>query len=99
MDVRTYFDRMAEHWDDEVTPIDEARRTIVFLSEIGEQTHILDVACGTGAMFEAYEEKRPKHVTAIDLSEKMAESLLHEEADIRKVNSGLPIWYQLFPDF
>ena len=39
MDVRTYFDRMAEHWDDEVTPIDEARRTIVFLSEIGEHTY------------------------------------------------------------
>ena len=72
MDLRTYFDRMADHWDDEVTSIDEARRTIVFLSEIGEQTHILDVACGTGAMFEAYQEKRPKHVTAIDLSEKMA---------------------------
>ena len=34
-------------------------------------------------MFEAYQEKRPKHVTDIDLSEKMAESLLHEEADIR----------------
>ena len=50
-------------------------------------------------MFEAYQEKRPKHVTDIDLSEKMAESLFHEEADIRKVNSGLPIWYQLFPDF
>lgn len=50
-------------------------------------------------MFEAYQEKRPKHVKDIDLSEKMAESLLHEEADIRKVNSGLPIWYQLFPDF
>lgn len=82
-----------------MTPIDEARHTIVFLSEIGEQTYILDVVCGTGAMFEAYQEKRPKHVTDIDLSEKMAESLLYEEADIRNVNSGLPIWYQLFPDF
>ena len=57
MDLRTYFDRMAEHWDDEVTSIDEARRTIVFLSEIGEQTHILDVACGTGAMFEHIRKK------------------------------------------
>lgn len=73
MDIKTYFNSLAEHWDRETEPIDDARRSIVFLSEIGEDTCVLDVACGTGAMFEAYKEKNVQHVSAIDLSEKMAE--------------------------
>lgn len=34
---------------------------------------VLDVACGTGAMFEALRERKPSHITAVDLSEKMIE--------------------------
>lgn len=33
----------------------------------------MDVACGTGAMFEALRERKPSHITAVDLSEKMIE--------------------------
>ena len=45
------------------------------MSCIGEQEKgcLLDVACGTGAMFEALRERKPSHITAVDLSEKMIE--------------------------
>lgn len=73
MDVKTYFDKMADTWDEDILPIDEVRRCIVFLSGVKEHTRVLDVACGTGAMFVALQEKNPEHITAIDVSEKMAE--------------------------
>ena len=42
------------------------------MSCIGEQEKgcLLDVACGTGAMFEALRERKPSHITAVDLKEK-----------------------------
>lgn len=72
MDIRTYFNQRAEHWDDGEVPIDAVRRIIAYLSDVHERT-VLDVACGTGAMFEALKEQKPSHITAIDLSEKMIE--------------------------
>lgn len=73
MDIKTYFDERAAHWDEGGQPIDEVRRTIAFLSDIRPAMHVLDVACGTGAMFAALKEQNPAHITAIDLSEKMSE--------------------------
>lgn len=73
MDIKSYFNKMADNWDEDILPIDEIRRCIVFLSGIKEHTHILDVACGTGAMFTALQEKNSEHVTAVDISEKMVE--------------------------
>lgn len=73
MDIKSYFDKMADNWDEDILPIDEIRRCIVLLSGIKEHTRILDVACGTGAMFAALQEKNPERVTAVDISEKMVE--------------------------
>ena len=72
MDIRTYFNQKAEHWDDGEVSIDTVRRIIGYLSDIRGH-RVLDVACGTGAMFEALKEQQPSHITAIDLSEKMIE--------------------------
>lgn len=73
MDIKSYFDKMADNWDEDILPIDETRRCIVRLSGIKEYTHVLDVACGTGAMFTALQEKNPEHITAVDISEKMVD--------------------------
>lgn len=42
MDVKTYFDKMADTWDEDILPIDEVRRCIVFLSGVKEHTRVLD---------------------------------------------------------
>ena len=73
MDIRTYFNQRAAHWDDGEQSVDQIRRMIAFLSDIQEGMSVLDVACGTGAMFEALRERKPSHITAVDLSEKMIE--------------------------
>ena len=73
MDIRTYFNQRAAHWDDGEQSDDQIRRMIAFLSDIQEGMSVLDVACGTGAMFEALRERKPSHITAVDLSEKMIE--------------------------
>lgn len=72
MDIRTYFNQRAAHWDDGEKSVDDVRRIIAYLSDVQGRT-VLDVACGTGAMFEALKEQKPAHITAIDLSEKMIE--------------------------
>ena len=69
MDIRTYFNQRAAHWDDGEQSVDQIRRMIAFLSDIQEGMSVLDVACGTGAMFEALRERKPSHITAVDLSE------------------------------
>ena len=56
MDIRTYFNQRAAHWDEGEQSIDQIRRMIAFLSDIQEGMSVLDVACGTGAMFEALRE-------------------------------------------
>ena len=55
MDVKTYFDKMADTWDEDILPIDEVRRCIVFLSGVKEHTRVLmwlvvqaPVCCFTG---------------------------------------------------
>ncbi len=73
MDIKAYFDKMADTWDEDILSIDEVRRCIVLLSGVKAHTRVLDVACGTGAMFSALQEKNPEYITAIDLSEKMVE--------------------------
>ena len=73
MDIRTYFNQRAAHWDDGEQSVDQIRRMIAFLSDIQEGMSVLDVACGTGAMFEALRERKPSHITTVDLSEKMIE--------------------------
>ena len=61
MDIRTYFNQRAAHWDDGEQSVDQIRRMIAFLSDIQEGMSVLDVACGTGAMFEALRERKPSH--------------------------------------
>ena len=48
MDIRTYFNQRAAHWDDGEQSVDQIRRMIAFLSDIQEGMSVLDVACGRG---------------------------------------------------
>ena len=58
MDIRTYFNQRAAHWDDGEVPIDAVRRIIAYLSDVQAGRTVLDVACGTGAMFEGIERTK-----------------------------------------
>ncbi len=80
-DIISFFDRYAPSWDaDQVdkTPIIE---TILDLARIGPGQHILDIACGTGILFDHY-RKRGAAVTGIDISPEMVRIAREKYPDI-----------------
>ena len=71
-DVIEYFDRCAPTWDGEMRKDDEILAAILDNAEVGEGMDVLDVACGTGALFPHYLKRNVASVTGIDISPEMA---------------------------
>ena len=72
-DVIEFFDRCAPDWDAEMIKSDAIIGKILDNVEVGAGMDILDVACGTGVMFDYYLDRKVASVTGIDISPKMAE--------------------------
>ena len=71
-DIIAFFDRCAPSWDAEMIKSDRIIGTILDNAQVGQGQHILDVACGTGVMFDYYLERGAASVTGIDISPEMA---------------------------
>ena len=71
-DVIAFFDRCAPTWDAEMIKNDVTIGKILDNAEVGEGMDILDVACGTGVMFDYYLQRGVASVTGIDISPEMA---------------------------
>ena len=71
-DVIAFFDRCAPSWDAEMIKSDVKIEKILDNAEVGENMDILDVACGTGVMFDYYLQRGVASVTGIDISPEMA---------------------------
>ena len=71
-DVIEFFDRCAPSWDAEMIKNDAIINRILDNAEVGAGMDILDVACGTGVMFEYYLQRGAASVTGIDISSEMA---------------------------
>lgn len=71
-DVIEFFDRCAPTWDAEMIKNDRIIETILDNAEIDADMDILDVACGTGVMFDYYLRRSVASVTGIDISPEMA---------------------------
>ena len=71
-DVIEFFDRCAPSWDAEMIKSDAKIGKILDNAEVGEGMEILDVACGTGVMFDYYLQRGVASVTGIDISPEMA---------------------------
>ena len=66
--VAAYFNTLAENWDRDNAPGAGEAGRILELADIRAGGQILDVACGTGAMFPYYLERGVKSVTGVDIS-------------------------------
>lgn len=67
------------------------RRRAVRLCEIRPSDHVLDVACGTGDLTEAFARARPASVTGLDFTQEMLE-IAHVKAQRRLANRpGIPM--------
>ena len=71
-DVIEFFDRCAPGWDAGMIKSDKIIGTILDNAEVGPDMTVLDVACGTGVMFDYYLERGAASVTGIDISPEMA---------------------------
>ena len=84
-DIIEFFDRCAPTWDTEMIKNDEIIDKILDNAEIQESQHILDVACGTGVLFDYYLDRNVASVTGIDISPEMAKIAQRKYADNPKV--------------
>ena len=71
-DVIEFFDRCAPTWDAGMIKNDVIIGKILDNAEVSEGMDILDVACGTGVMFDYYLARNVSGVTGIDISPEMA---------------------------
>ena len=71
-DVIAFFDRCAPTWDAEMIKSDVKIGRILDNAEVYADMDVLDVACGTGVMFDYYLSRNVASVTGIDISPEMA---------------------------
>ena len=71
-DIIAFFDRCAPTWDAEMIKSDVKIGKILDNAEVGPGMDVLDVACGTGVMFDYYLNRDVASITGIDISPKMA---------------------------
>ena len=71
-DIIAFFDRCAPNWDADMVKNDVIIGKILDNAEVGEGMDVLDVACGTGVMFDYYLSRGVASVTGIDISPEMA---------------------------
>ena len=71
-DIIAFFDRCAPSWDAEMIKNDTIIGKILDNAEIAEGMTVLDVACGTGVLFDYYLQRNVASVTGIDISPEMA---------------------------
>ena len=71
-DIIEFFDRCAPTWDAEMIKSDVIIGKILDHAEVGEGMDVLDVACGTGVMFDYYLQRNVASVTGIDIAPEMA---------------------------
>ena len=71
-DIIQFFDRCAASWDDTMIKSDVIIGKILDNAELSAGMDVLDVACGTGVMFDYYLERNVASVVGIDIAPEMA---------------------------
>ena len=84
-DIIEFFDRCAASWDAEMIKSDVIIGKILDNAEVGAGMDVLDVACGTGVMFDYYLQRGVASVTGIDIAPEMARIAAQKYADEPKV--------------
>ena len=84
-DVIAFFDRCAPSWDAEMIKSDVKIGKILDNAEVGAGMDVLDVACGTGVMFDYYLSRGVASVTGIDIAPEMAKIAAQKYANEPKV--------------
>lgn len=81
--VALYFDSIAGNWDKRSNPPFEILEKIADIAGISEGKTVLDVGCGTGVMTPVFLKRNVKHITALDISQKMLDAAKEKYGDKR----------------
>ena len=84
-DIIEFFDRCASTWDADMIKSDVIIGKILDNTEVGAGMDVLDVACGTGVMFDYYLDRDVSSVTGIDIAPEMAKIAAEKYASESKV--------------
>ena len=112
-DIIEFFDRCASTWDADMIKSDVIIGRILDNAEVGAGMDVLDVACGTGVMFDYYLQRGVASVTGIDIAPEMAKIAAQKYAaeervqvicgDVEEVTFGKKfdriVVYNAFPHF
>ena len=82
-DVISFFDDCAKNWDSINLQNHNTINKILDIAGICEGKRVLDVACGTGVLFDEYLKRNVQSVTAIDISKEM---VLHAKEKHPEIN-------------
>lgn len=91
---KEYFDSIASKWDNFSVNNPDGVRTAVSLCGIKEGYKVVDIACGTGVLFDEILAKNPSALWGVDLSDKML-----EEASKKHTDSRISLWAGDFDEF
>ncbi|HWQ58226.1 MAG TPA: class I SAM-dependent methyltransferase [Clostridia bacterium] len=70
-EIQAYFDRCAPEWDARMVRAQEKIDFILDAAGAREGARVLDVACGTGVLFEDYLRRGAKGIVGVDISPEM----------------------------
>ena len=70
-DIEKFFDKCAPSWDANMIKSDAKMNEILDFAGVCSGKTVLDVACGTGVMFDYYLERGAGRITGVDLSGNM----------------------------
>lgn len=69
--VKEYFDARAAQWDQMCHHDPEKLAALVTLAGVRPGQKILDIACGTGALFDTLLQRQPSRLVGVDVSDQM----------------------------
>ena len=71
--IKQFFDKCASTWDAEMIKSEEVVDKILDNAGVCEGAEVLDVACGTGVLFDNYINRKVSSIVGIDISDAMIE--------------------------
>ena len=84
-DIIEFFNMLAPSWDSDMVKSDQVIGSILDNARLSAGQSVLDVACGTGVMFDYYLQRDVASVTGIDIAPEMAKIAAGKYADEPRV--------------
>lgn len=81
--VKEYFSKLAGKWDDSKACNPDKLRRIADCCKIRPGQRVLDIACGTGVMFQFLLAKEPGFLLGVDICDEMAKKARNKFSDSR----------------